>query len=116
MNLSIDRENSLLNIELSNHERLWSVRLNKMLSIPLGHIRGISTETPTISWFELRAPGTFVPGLIKAGTYYNRQGRDFWYATRGKGFLVLELEGDKYNRVVLTMNDNEEWATRLRSL
>lgn len=115
MRLSIDKDQNLLNIELSNQERLWSFRWNKTLSIPLGHIRKISTETPEITWFELRAPGTFLPGVIKAGTYYNKQGRDFWYATRGKGFLVLELEQDKYRRVVLTLDDNESWASRLRS-
>lgn len=115
MRLSIDKDQNLLNIELSNQERLWSFRWNKTLSIPLGHIRKISTETPEITWLELRAPGTFLPGVIKAGTYYNKQGRDFWYATRGKGFLVLELEQDKYRRVVLTLDDNESWASRLRS-
>lgn len=115
MKLSIDRDQQVLTIELSNQERLWSFRWNKTLTIPLGHICKVSTETPSITWLELRAPGTFVPGLIKAGTYYNKQGKDFWYATRGKGFLVLELEQDKYRRVVLTIDDNEGWAAQLRA-
>ena len=33
---------------------------------------------------EIKAPGTSIPGLIKAGTFYSNRGKEFWYVTKGK--------------------------------
>ncbi|MGV0025165.1 hypothetical protein [Phormidesmis priestleyi] len=120
MQLSI--QNDRLQISLNNWERVWAFFFNQTLEIPLQHIRQVTIEKPVRTWKDLRMPGTYLPGLIKAGTYYTDRGREFWYVTESdllrsyrKGrFLTLELEDEFYKRIVLTIEDNQSWAERIQ--
>jgi hypothetical protein len=50
----------------------------------------------------LRAPGTGLPGRILIGTWLRRGGRDF-VAVSGKGpGVVIELSGERFDRIVTT--------------
>ncbi len=111
MHLSLT-ENTL-SIDLEWYEQLWAFTLTRTFSIPLAHLRQVSTAEPLSRWTEIRAPGTFLPGLIKAGTYYTLRGREFWYVTANQDFLTLELEDEPYKRIVLTLDHSSDWADRL---
>ncbi len=113
MRLSIN--NAKLAIEFEWYEQLWAVKACRVMEIPIAHIRSVTTAEPQSSWAELRAPGTFVPGIIKAGTYYTKQGREFWYVTDDRNYLTLELESEPYRRLVLTIPDHQVWDDRINS-
>ncbi|HIK33800.1 MAG TPA: hypothetical protein IGS17_11940 [Oscillatoriales cyanobacterium M59_W2019_021] len=100
-------------IEWEWFEQLWGCTWEKTLEIPLAHIRQASNEEPPSSWMELRAPGTFIPRVIKAGTYYTSRGKEFWYVTRDRDYLVLELEDEPYNKIVLTVDGSQSWLERI---
>jgi hypothetical protein len=105
-----------LTIDLENHERLWAFHLSRSLLIPLSQITQVSTELPEGEWRELRAPGTFLPGVIKAGTYYTPRGREFWYVVKTDHYLVLDIQDEYYKRVVLSLEDSSEvWAEQIRA-
>jgi hypothetical protein len=59
------------------------------------------------------APGTFLPGAIKAGTYYTPRGREFWYVTKDKDYLVLELQDEPFKKIILTLEQNQLWVQRI---
>jgi hypothetical protein len=115
MNLSI--VNDKLQIEFTLKEQLLSVRLHKIWQIPLTHIIQVHTNEPESNWKEIRAPGSFVPGLIKAGTYYTDKGKEFWYVSRNDGFrnfLTIELADESYKRIILNnVENNEGWRQML---
>ncbi len=111
MNLSII-DNKLL-IELEWYEQLWAFTLNKTMEIPLDRVERVTAEEPQSNWAEIRAPGTFLPGVIKAGTYYTAKGKEFWYVTRDKDYLTLELKDEPYRRIILTVDRNAEWIERI---
>jgi hypothetical protein len=102
--------NEKLKIDLKDLQKVLAIRGG--FKIPLEHIVKATTETPETSWREIRAPGTYLPGVIKAGTYYTPRGREFWYATK-KGCLVLELKNESYKRIVLSIDGNKQWAERI---
>ncbi|MEB3885094.1 hypothetical protein [Lyngbya sp. CCY1209] len=103
-----------LRIELEGVEHLLAFYWGSAIEIRLDRIRSVSTEKPAIDWYRvIRAPGTFVPGAIAAGTYYTERGREFWYATRSRDFLVLTVADDYFKRIVLTREDHEFWADRI---
>ncbi|HTL89119.1 MAG TPA: PH domain-containing protein [Leptolyngbya sp.] len=112
MQLSIS--DSQLKIDLNGWERVWAFYFNADLSIPLNHIIQVSTSEPLSSWTDMRMPGTSLPGVIKAGTYYTDRGKEFWYATRSGRYLVLELENEFYKRIILTVDQNQFWADRIQ--
>jgi len=62
---------------------------------------------------EIRAPDTNLPGLIKAGTYYTDKGKQFWFVTKGKGILNIELKNEPYKRIILGIDDNVKWAKKI---
>jgi hypothetical protein len=112
MQLFIDADQ--LRIELTRMERFWAIHLDKTITVPLTQIRQVSTEVPPTTWQEIRSPGTAVPGVIKAGTYYQNRVRSFWYTQPKKPVLALELAPDAYYRkVVLAIDDNLDWRDRI---
>ncbi|GKS67560.1 hypothetical protein YTPLAS73_11070 [Nitrosarchaeum sp.] len=72
--------------------------------IPLQKISEIHSNIPKQSWKEIRCPGTFLPGMIKAGTYLTDRGKEFWYVTRKNHHIVIELKQGFYNRIILSVN------------
>jgi hypothetical protein len=109
LNLTIDR----LIIELEWYEQLWAVTLDRQMRIPLDRIERVTTVEPQSNWAEVRAPGTFLPGVIKAGTYYTKRGKEFWYVTSDQDYLTLELHDESYRRIVITIPDNIAWGERI---
>lgn len=102
-----------LAIALEWYEQLWAFTLTQTWRVPLAHIRAVSTAEPLSHWAEIRAPGTYLPGVIKAGTYYTRRGKEFWYVTADHDYLTLELENESYQRLVLTIHNSQDWAARI---
>ena len=111
MELSIDRDR--LRINLNPWERVWAFFFNQTLEIPLNHIRQVTISKPETDWKDVRLPGTFLPGVIKAGTYYTSHGREFWYATRDEDCLTLELDDEFYKKIVLTIEQSQIWRDRI---
>ncbi|NJO73737.1 MAG: hypothetical protein HC833_08235 [Leptolyngbyaceae cyanobacterium RM1_406_9] len=111
MNLQI--EGDRLKINLSFLEKLLTLQFNNTFEIPLEHIERVSTEKPSASGLKYRMPGTEIPGLIAAGTYYSDRGREFWYVTGDRHYLLLDLKEEFYQKIVLTLEQNETWAERL---
>ncbi|MBD2436288.1 hypothetical protein [Nostoc sp. FACHB-110] len=105
-----------LQIEFTWQERLLAARLNKLWQIPLANIEEVTTAKPQSHWKELRAPGTFIPGVIKAGTYYTDRGKEFWYVNQDSNYLIIELQDESYNRVILTIDNNNYWQQQLTQL
>jgi hypothetical protein len=55
----------------------------------------------------LSAPGTGLPGVIKLGTWRNREGNTFAVYHGRRPAIVLDLVGASYNRLVVTLDDPE---------
>lgn len=85
------------------------------LVIPVAHIVSVSRQEPVVSWKDIRAPGSFIPGLIKAGTYYSSRGKEFWVTVREKTPVTLELKNEKYQRVILGVDNVEALLEMLKS-
>ncbi|GAC1472483.1 MAG: hypothetical protein NVS2B14_05520 [Chamaesiphon sp.] len=111
MNLSINDDK--LHIELEWFEQLWAFYLNKTLEIPLDHIEWVTTGKPTNNLTESRTPGTFLPGIIKAGIYYTKEGREFWYVRNDRDYLTLELKDEYFKKVIITIDNSKAWVERI---
>jgi hypothetical protein len=95
---------------LSWKEKLASFSGSK--SIPLSHITSVETDysrTPN----GIRLPGSYIPYLVAAGTYYTRKGREFWCVIKRKNILRIELNNEFYARLVLGIDDNLTWKEKL---
>ncbi|MCE9651632.1 MAG: hypothetical protein K8Q89_01020 [Nitrosarchaeum sp.] len=102
--MQIFSDDNNMYIKFSTLEKILGVHWS--FTIPLDTISEISYERPVQSLREIRMPGTFFPGIIKAGTYLTNRGREFWYTTRNKSFLIIELKNGFYKRIVLSVNES----------
>lgn len=100
-----------LKINFSTAKKILSMKGS--FTIPLKHIQSITTELPKPTWEEIKAPGTMIPGLIKAGTYYTEKGKQFWFVTKGKGILNIKLKNESYQRIILGIDNNVKWAKKI---
>jgi len=110
MRLSI--ENSRLRVELSILEKILSFRGS--FEVPLEDVEMVTSGKPKGTWAEIRVPGTFIPWVIKAGTYFTRNGKEFWYVTRShRNFLTIHLKRGFYKRIILGLDASEYWVRRI---
>lgn len=106
-----------LELHLNNRERLWAFHVSPKIAVPLPQITAVSPTAPPNDPWMIRAPGTGLPGVLVAGTFYSRRGREFWYVyyTPQDPYLVLDVAEGYYKRLVLTLPDARSWATRLQN-
>ncbi len=68
------------------------------------------------NWWEvIRSPGTSVPGIVQAGTFYWRGEGEFWCIHYTGKSVVFELENLRYSRVVVDVRDPEAVVQRVRA-
>lgn len=84
------------------------------LEIPLAHITGVRADPEAArGWYHgIRMPGTNVPGVITAGTFYQDGNRVFWDVHHPEKTIVVDLRDERYNELVVEVNDPEA-AVRL---
>lgn len=105
-----------IEIQLTALERLWACHLSGQIEIPIDNILRAKLDRPNTPWWtEVRAPGTHLPGLFKAGTYYTERGREFWYVHTEQPTLWLDIADRYYKRIVLGSAQAEQWRSQIQS-
>ena len=103
----------VVNLELV--ERIASLR--RRITIPVSSIKSVGNVAPEFQWNEWRIPGTYMPYVIKAGTYYTPRGKEFWYRTWKKRFCVdIRLKNHKFDGVIVGFENEKERDSILKSL
>jgi hypothetical protein len=86
-------------------DKLWAFKSS--LEIPLVHIAGIRAD-PEVArgWYHgIRMPGTSVPGVITAGTFYQDGKRVFWDVHNPEKTIVIDLHDERYSELVVEVAD-----------
>ena len=110
MRLNLDEE--YLSIEFEWYEQFWAIRFTNVMKIPIAHIQTATPLKPIASWRRIRYFGT-VFGSFLAGTWFSKEGKEFWYVTEDRSYLTLELQLEPYCRVILTTPDHQIWCDRI---
>ena len=113
--VDVSIQNGTAVFEVLGLHKLWA--LKSRLKIPLAHIRAVRTD-PSVKlgwWKGWRMPGTHVPGLIVAGTYYQGRRRIFWDVVRTTRTIVVDLTGERYDQLVVEVADPDGTVHRLEA-
>ena len=103
-NLIVSDEN--LEVELSPLERLGALR-RAPLRFPLANVRSVERVDGGMSAVRgWRMPGTGLPGVIALGTWRTRNTVDFVAVARNAASYVVELEGQKFDRLIVSCPAN----------
>ena len=102
--------------EVQGWSKLWALR--SRISVPLASIRDVRRVDPAVIrgwWKGLRLPGTHVPGVIIAGTFYEGSKCIFWDVRKPVRAIEVELAGAEYDRLIVDVADPDEAVERLRA-
>lgn len=109
-----DREATITPVGWS---RVWTLR--SRVQFPLSSIRSVRRAPADVGrgiWHGWRLPGTHVPGVLVAGSYYRNGRWEFWDVRVSKDRAIeLELEGAPYARVVVDVGDPAFEVERLKA-
>lgn len=89
-------------IDVKGLHKLWA--LKSRLEIPLEHVSGVrhATEERVTG---IRSPGTYVPGLISAGTFYQSGKKVFWDVHNFDNAIAIDLYNESYTSLIIEVSD-----------
>ena len=101
--------------EVEGWDRLWA--LKSQLEIPLAHIKAVRADPePARGWWHgVRLPGTQIPGLLTAGSFYQSGGFVFYDVHDPERTVVIELDHEHYQRLVIEVASPADVVETLRS-
>jgi hypothetical protein len=111
-------------IELTEDKLRLTVRgfdvvlaFKKHLEVPLRHVKGaevgVAPEARERLSHSLRIPGTRLPGIVTAGSYYELGRWMFWDVHSGDNAITIWIEHERYDAIVV---DVEEPANVVASI
>ncbi len=98
-------DNDRLKVQVLGWDKLWSFK--SQLDFPLDHVlsaRHAEDEAKSI-WHGIRAPGTHLPGVIVAGTYYSAGEHLFYDVHHFANAIVIELKDEWYTRLIVEVEE-----------
>jgi hypothetical protein len=113
VDVSISGGNLVLHVR--GADKLWAFKSS--LEIPLAHIREIRADSEIAHgrWHGIRMPGTNVPGVLTAGTFYQDGKRVFWDVHNPDNTVVIELKDERYNELVVEVADQKATVELVKS-
>lgn len=69
-----------------------------------------------MGWFDgLKIAGTAVPHIFRAGTFYQEGEWVFWDVNHPEQTIVIELEHEKYRKLIIEVADPLSEVQKLRA-
>ena len=93
-----------LMIEVQGWDKLWA--LKSSLEIPLEHVKGVrSAKDERVQ--GIRAPGTYFPGIIAAGSFHQIGKHVFWDVHDAERAIAIDLHDERYTTLILEVEHPE---------
>lgn len=108
-------DSARLHLDVIGFDQFWSLRSH--LDIPLAHIRSVRVDPEAARgwWHGLRLMGSQIPGVVTAGTFYEDGGIVFYDVHDPDGTIVIELDHERYKRLIVEVEAPEKTATMIES-
>ncbi|MBK7147773.1 MAG: hypothetical protein IPH78_02875 [Bacteroidetes bacterium] len=93
--------------------KFWAMK--DTIVVPFENIKMVHTNVNDLpAWKGWRLPGTHLPFVITAGSYYRNGIWTFWDVSNRQNVIIVELKEGKYARLVVEVEDVQEALQLLR--
>ena len=103
-----------LHLVVEGADKIWALR--SQLTIPLIHITAVKSDTEIAKgWYHgLKAPGTSIPHVLTAGTFYKEGKRVFWDIHKPEKAVVISLNDERFNELVIEVENPDLFVRELQ--
>jgi hypothetical protein len=85
------------------------------LDVPRSSVTSVTVEPDGLAAARgIRAPGLGLPGVRKIGTWRGRNRKAMVSVRRGQPAVRIGLTGERYDELLIGVDDAQAWADRLR--
>jgi hypothetical protein len=109
--VQISMEGDRIHFDVEGLDKFWAFK--SRLEFPLAHIRAVQIDPEAARgwWHGLRIVGSNIPGVLTAGTFYQKGGIVFYDVHDPGRTIVLELEHETYKRLIVEVEDPQKTRT-----
>jgi hypothetical protein len=102
-------------LHVQGMDKLWAFK--SQLCIPLQNITGVRLDQEVVKeWIHgIRMPGTSLPGVITAGTFYQDGKKVFWDIHHPERAVIISLAHEFYNELVIEVEAPDIFVTNLKT-
>jgi hypothetical protein len=108
-------KDDVLHLTVEGMDKVWA--LKSELSIPLSHITGIRIDTEVVHawWHGFKLPGSNIPGVLTAGTFYQDGRRVFWDIHHPEEAIIISLDHESYGELVIEVENPDAFVAELQA-
>ena len=109
----IEITQTLLVVNVTGIDRFLA--LKSRLEVPLAHVAGVELrpEAARDWWHGFRMPGTQLPGVVTAGSFYQCGECVFWDVHDPDKTIAIQLRDEYYTRLVIQVDNPEATAAAI---
>jgi hypothetical protein len=104
--VSLHIHDGLATFRIAGLHRLWSFK--SRIVVPVQDIVAVDGPEAAPRWAGLRIAGTWLPGVLTAGTFRQDGEWTFWDVARSDAAIVVTLRGHRYSRLIVEVARPDE--------
>ena len=109
--ITIEKQGGTFIFNVNGMHKLWAFK--SQLTIPIDNIENAHRDLDSIrGWKGWRIPGTHVPSIITAGTFYKSGNKIFWDVVDIDNCIIVDLKDEEYKQLIIEVENPAE-AIRL---
>jgi hypothetical protein len=109
--ITITKQDGNFIFNVHGMHKLWAFK--SQLTIPQENVLDAHQNLESIKgWQGWRAPGTYIPSIITAGTFYKEGNKIFWDVANKDNCIIVELKDEDYKQLIIEVENTAE-AIRL---
>lgn len=114
--VEVNVEGDVLTVDVQGMHKLWA--LKSTLRVPLSDVESVrhDPDRATRVFPGLRVPGTHIPTVYAAGTFYQSDFRpDFWLVRHPENAVVIQCRRDAaYDEIIVEVEDPVSLVKRVQ--
>jgi hypothetical protein len=112
--ITITKQDSNFIFNVNGMHKFWAFK--SQLIIPQEHVLNAHQNLESIKgWHGWRAPGTYIPSIITAGTFYKEGNKIFWDVANKDNSIIVELKDEDYKQLIIEVENIDEAIKLLTS-
>ena len=103
--VKVTRRGAILRFEIEGFDKILALKGH--LEIPLAHVTSARHDPDAAKgwWHGVRLPGTDLPGIVTAGSFYQKGRLVFYDVHHAEQAVVVELAHEDYDRLIVEVRD-----------